>query len=305
MTAHFSPPSSQVAKTTTAPKMRFLYPLAAACLAAVLLSPSTGEAQTGGVKLRPDQKRAVELSIAGIEPAQRPFIYEQMAKNLAPYDEAQIARLIAGLEANASKDQIAAASKAAASDAPIEGALSKADFEFNRAQYEPAIRKHWAAKKAFDDFINAKLTAYCPKRDAVARWGSAWRYELIEFRMASATASWNPDADVSVLGSSYAPQDGRYTFDFSKVRYTFDEKAADAAIREGCTAYAAKGKEFLARLDSMTAREDWDGAHRLEQSAMSWVDPIRAKMDAKLEKLSPDYGYPMITALQSGKRVKS
>lgn len=39
-------PSATVAKTVTAPKMRFIYPLAAVCLAAVLLTPSNGQAQT-------------------------------------------------------------------------------------------------------------------------------------------------------------------------------------------------------------------------------------------------------------------
>lgn len=259
----------------------------------------------GAPKLRPDQKRAVELSIVGTEPSMRPFMYEQMAKNLAPYDEKQIAALIKGLEANASKEDLAAVDAAMKTDGPVTGALSKADFDFNRAQYEPAIRQHWAAKKKFDDFVNAKRAAYCPNRDSVARFGAAWRYELVQFGMESAVASQNPDADVAVLGSSYAPQDGRYKFDFSKVRMTFDEKAVDAAVKEGCDGYKAEGVKFLAKIDPMIARQDWEGAHRAEQAAMGGVDIVLDRMNAKLAKLSPDDGYPMLTALQNGKRIKS
>lgn len=256
-------------------------------------------------ELRPDQKRAVELSIAGVDPAQRPFMYEQMAKNLAPYDEKQIAALIKGLEASASKEQIEIADSHLNDTGPVEGALSAADFAYNRAQYEPVIRKAWEAQKKYDDFVNAKMAAYCPDRDTAARWGSAWRYELHQFRIPSATASWNPDTDVQVMGSAYAPQDGRYNFDFSKVRYSFDEKAADAAIKEACSAFAAKGVEFLAKLDPMIAKEDWSGAFKLEQTANAGIEPIRAKLDQKLEPLSPNYGYPLMAALQNGKRVKS
>jgi hypothetical protein len=39
-------PSAAVASATSAHKMRFLYPLAAVCLAAVLVTPTNGQAQT-------------------------------------------------------------------------------------------------------------------------------------------------------------------------------------------------------------------------------------------------------------------
>jgi hypothetical protein len=276
---------------------------------APLPPPTTTPASTtlpeGLPKLRPDQKYAVELSIAGVDPAQRPFIYGDMAKNLAPYDEKQIAALVKGLEANATAETKANAKKLAASDAPITGALSNEDFTYNRAQYEPAIRKAWTAQKAYDDFVNAKLTAYCPKRDEVARFGSAWRYELHQFVTPSATASWSADTDVQVMGAAYAPQDGKYNFDFSKVRTSFDEKAVDAAVKEGCESYAAAGKAFLAKVDPMISKQDWNGAFKLEQTANAGVEPIRAKMNAKLEPLSPNYGYPLMNALMNGKRVKS
>lgn len=265
-------------------------------------STSYGE---GPVELRPDQKYAVELSIVNVDDAQRPFIYQDMATSLAHYDADKIAKLTKGLEANASAEDKAKAKARANGTGPVTGALSPGDFEFNRAQYEPVIRKAWDAQKKFDNFVNAKLTAYCPKPDQVARYGSAWRYELIAFHQPSATATWNPETDVQVLGSVYAPQDGRYQFDFSKVRYSFDEKAIDAAVKEGCDGYSAKGREFLSTVDPLIAKQDWDGAHKLEMTSSSWVEPIRKKMDATLEKLSPNYGQPVMAALQSGKKVKA
>jgi predicted nucleotidyltransferase len=257
------------------------------------------------VKLRPDQRRAVELSIAGMEPSMRPFMFEQMAKNYASYDEATMKKLIKALEATASPEQLAAADKAMKDDGPITGALSDGDFAYNRAQYEPVIRKHWDAKKKFDVLVAKKRETLCPNRDTVARFGSAWRYELIELSINYTAASQNPDSDVAVLGSTYAPQDGRYNFDFSKVRMTFDEKAVEAAIKEGCDAYKAEGVKFLAKIDPMIARQDWEGAHRAEQAAMGPVSTIIERMNGKLAQLSPDAGYPLMSALQNGKRIKS
>jgi hypothetical protein len=274
----------------------FFYPLAIIVVTCVLLSP-TGHAETP--KLRPDQQRAVELSLRGMDPSMVPFMRETMAKNLAPYGEAQIAALIAGLES-----MEAPTSGHGTEDAPETAELSPEDFAFNRAQYEPVIRKGHDAQKKFDAFVTARLETKCPKRDTVARWGSAWRYELIALKEGWSTASWNADSDVTVLGSTYAPQDGRYKFDFSKVRYTFDEKVAGAAIDKACADYAAKGKEFLAKLDPMVAREDWEGAHRLEQGAMTWIDPIRARMEDTLNKQSPNVNIAVMDALQNGKRVK-
>jgi hypothetical protein len=278
----------------------FFYPLAILVVSAVLFTP-TGEAETP--KLRPDQQRAVELSLRGMDPAMVPFMRETMAKNLAPYGEAQIAALIAGLESKEFSPSNSSADNEPDEEA-AEPTLSPEDFAFNRAQYEPVIRKAHAAQKKFDDFVNARLQAKCPKPGAAARWGSAWRYELIPLKEEWSTASWNPDSDVQVIGSVYGPQDGRYKFDFSKVRFTFDEKVVGDAIDKACADYGAKGKEFLAKLDPLVAREDWEGAHRLEQSAMRWIDPIRSRMEDALNKQSPNGNQAIMDALQNGKRIK-
>jgi len=55
-------PSADIAKAMVAPKMRFLYPLAAVALAAVFLTPSAGDTQTSSAKLRSDQQKASALT---------------------------------------------------------------------------------------------------------------------------------------------------------------------------------------------------------------------------------------------------
>ncbi len=294
-------PSTQAATDTAPPRMRLLYPLAAVCVAIVFLSPTSGEAQTGGaVKLRADQQRLVELTLQNVEPAMRPLMRDTLARNFAPYDEAQIAMMIAAVMAEAGNS-------APADDAPVveaEGTLSPEDFEFNRAQYEPVIRKHHAVQKRYDEFVDARVAQYCPGRDQYARFGSGWRYDQGQFTEPSSLATWNVDANVQVAGGAYAPQDGRYKFDFSKVKMTFDEKAVDAAIQMACEQVHAAGRDFLAKLDPVIARQDWDAAYKLEQWAHGRIGPIRNEMQAKLEKASPGDFTAIQMALMNGRKVK-
>src|SRR5689334_12010092 len=90
-------PSADVAKATTTTAMRFFYPLAAVCLAAVLLTPSAGQAQTPA-KLRPDQQRAVELALQDVDPAMRGAARIQLELTFVNFSEAQIATLMAKME---------------------------------------------------------------------------------------------------------------------------------------------------------------------------------------------------------------
>ena len=300
MTTHLPLPSTQVAEEATKPRMRFLYPLAAVCIAAVFLAPTSGEAQpTGAIKLRPDQQRAIELALQSVEPAMRPMAREQLATSFGMMSEVQIAMVIAQMQANAS-DARAEPEPAPAADA----VATPEDLAYNRAQFEPVIRKHHAVQTRFDNFANARLAAYCPGRDQYARFGSAWRYEQGQFTMPSALATWNVETNVQVASEAYAPQDGRYQFDFSKVRMTFDEKAVDAAIKDICDQVHAAGRDFLAKVDPVIAREDWDGAFKLEQWAQGRLEPIRSQLTAKFDKLSPGDFTEIQLALMNGKRVK-
>jgi hypothetical protein len=87
-------PSADVARAVAAPKMRFFYPLAAFCVAAVLLTPSGGQAQTP-LKLRPDQQRAVEFELQDVDPSVRGAARIQLERTLVNFSEAQIAKMVA------------------------------------------------------------------------------------------------------------------------------------------------------------------------------------------------------------------
>jgi hypothetical protein len=293
-------PSTQAAKKSAKPTMRFLYPLAAVCIAAVFLSPSSGQAQTHSSKLRPDQERAIEMMLKDVEPAMRPAARAQLATTFANFSEPQIAMMVAKMNENK-----AAEAKTPKPVVEVETVATAADLAYNKAQFEPVIRKHHAVQKQFDAFVNAKFPAYCPGRDQYARFGSAWRYEQGQFMMDSALATWNVETDVSVAAEAYAPKDGRYQFDFSKVRMTYDERAVDAAIKTACDKVHAAGKEFLAKVEPLIAKQDWDGAFKAEGSAQAKLDPIRAELQAGFDKLSPGDFTQIQLAMMNGKKIKS
>lgn len=293
-------PSTQVVNKALQPKMRFLYPLAAACVAIVFLSPTTSEAQSAGAtKLRPDQERAIEAMLKDVEPAMRPMARQQLAQSFANFSEAQISMMMAKMADN----------KAAEAKAPKvveeEGHPSTPeDIAFMRAQFEPVIRKHHAAQVEFDKLVNAKVAAYCPVSGVYARYGSGWRYEVGHFMMDSALGANNIEMRVTVAGDAYMPKDGRYTFDFSKVRTTFDKAAVEAAIKMACDKVHATGKAFLAKVDQLIAKQDWDGAFKAEGSANYALEPIRAELQAAYDKLGPgDIGVFQL-AMMNGTRVK-
>lgn len=233
-------PSTQVVQRARAPKMRFLYPLAAVCIAAVFLSPKSGEAQTANAM-------SMTSTVAASETAD--------------------------------------------------------DAAFMQAQYEPVIRQHHAAQKAFDAFFNAKVDAYCPSRDQYARYGAGWRYEQGQFGTPSALASWNVETDIVVTHDAYAPQEGRYRFDFSKVRMAFDETKVEAEIKIACERLHAAGRDFLAKVDPVIAQKDWDTAYKLEHWAQGRRDMIHRQLQAVVSELSPGDFTEIQLALMNGAKV--
>ena len=300
MTTQLPLPSTQVAQETHKHRMRFLYPLAAICIAAVFLAPSSGQAQTAGaIKLRPDQQRAIELALQDVDPAMRPMARDQLAATFANFNEAQIAMMIAKMGEN----------RAAAASAPApvvdEGHPSTPeDIAFMKAQYEPLMRKHHAAQVAFDNLVNAKIDAYCPASGVYARYGSGWRYEVGQFMMDSALGANNVDTRVAIIGDAYLPKDGRYKFDFSNVRTSFDKAAVEAAIKTACNKVHATGKAFLAKIDPLIAKQDWDGAFKAEGSVNAALEPIRAELQAAYDRIGPGDISAFQLAMMNGTRVK-
>lgn len=298
MTINIPLPSTQIVNRVSRPTMRFIYPLAAVCVAAVLLTPTSGDAQTPGARLRPDQERAIELALADVAPAMRPAARTQLAATFGNFNEAQIAMMVSQMVASNS----AANTPAIVTPEPAEA--TPQDIAHNRAQFEPVIRKHHMVQTKFDVFANARLAAYCPGRDQYARFGSGWRYEQGQYVTPSALASWNVETDVAVAAEAYAPQDGRYSFDFSKVRMAFDEKAVDAAIKTACDKVHAAGRDFLTKVDPVIAAKDWDSADKLEHWAQGRLEPIRREMAEAFARLSPGDFTEIQLAMMNGRRVK-
>ena len=186
----------------------------------------------------------------------------------------------------------------------VERESTPEDIAFMKAQYEPVMRKHHAAQVEFDKLVNAKVAAYCPASGVYARYGSGWRYEVGQFMMESALGANNIEARVHVAGEAYMPKDGRYKFDFSKVRTTFDKSAVDAAIKSACDRVYTTGKAFLAKVDPLIAKQDWDGAFKAEGSANAALEPIRRDLQAAYDRIGPgDIGVFQL-AMMNGVRVK-
>jgi hypothetical protein len=122
--------------------------------------------------------------------------------------------------------------------------------------------------------------------------------------MDSALASWNVETNVTVAGEAYAPKNGRYKFDFSEVKMSFDKAQVDAAIKASCDKVHVAGKAFLAKVDPLLAKKDWDGAFMAEGSAQGALQPIRDELKAKFDKLSPGDFSAIQIAMMNGTKVK-
>ena len=240
MTTHIPLPSTQIANDKAAPKMRFLYPLAAVCIAAVFLSPSNGEAQTGATKLRPDQERAIELALQGCRAGHAP-------------DGAPAARReLRQFQRSADRDDDRKDEREQRRGSRKARRRSSKSRPCRRRRTSPSCARSTSRSCAsttrrrsqFDKLVNAKVAAYCPASGVYARYGSGWRYEVGQFMMDSALGANNIEARVTIAGEAYMPKDGRYQFDFSKVRTTFDKGAVEAAIKTACDKVHATGKSL-------------------------------------------------------------
>ncbi len=122
--------------------------------------------------------------------------------------------------------------------------------------------------------------------------------------MESALGANNVETRVTVAGEAYMPKDGRYKFDFSKVRTSFDKAAVDAAIKTACDKVHATGKAFLAKVDPLIAKEDWDGSYKAESAANLALEPIRRELQAAYDRIGPgDIGVFQL-AMMDGVKVK-
>lgn len=272
--------------------MSRLYPFAAAVWCATSLAAFPSWSQP----LAPHQQQALERVLATADPSSRPAMRAQLEPVLAAMDEAQVRLMMDAMAADA------VAANPSPADEPEPGRADPADLAFNREQYEPVVRETWQAQKAFDDFIVARLATACGETYAV--FGSGWRYEVYPLSPAWTRASQSADLDVEIIGASYAPQDGRYRFEFGDVRKTFDQAAVAAAVDSACAEYRAIGERFLAEARARRQGDSVPGGFDLEQAANRQVAPVRQRLEDALTDLAPAADGALFMALLNGERLQ-
>jgi hypothetical protein len=268
---------------------------ASACAVALCAFAAAVLAQS----LQPFQQEALDKILASMDPALRPMMRAQLAPTLAMLNEQQVSMMLDGLAADSARAETSG-------DEPgfADTAASAEDIAYNRAQFEPVIRTLWQAGKTFDDFVAARLLELCPRDGQFAVFGSGWRYEVYPLAPTWPKVSSNVDLEVDIIGASYAPQDGRYDFDFSAVRRSFDEAAVKRGIAAACTEYAQIGDAFMsaARADA-GGRDLPPNGNRLEQEANANAGIVRARLESLLQAEAPSGNNALHLALLNGRRV--
>lgn len=256
----------------------------------------TGLALAAG--LRPDQEAAVERMLAELEPANREAARAQIEQSVAGLSPAVISMLVNNL------DSKQAAVRAAQPSAPQKKRQATAEeLAYNRAQYEPALRRNWRLQKDFDEFVDAQLKARCPERDKYAVYGIAERHELRELNPEWFRGTDSADINISVYEGSRAPKDGRYDFDFSKARVSFDKQAVANAIATACEDWIREAAAFHDKASAHMKGGQSAAAAKAERSGNARIDAIAKVLLTAIEKESPSPDLALEDALSKPKRI--
>jgi hypothetical protein len=247
--------------------------------------------------LRPSQQAALDAILATTDPAMRAMMSEQLIPALSNMTDAQIQMMLAEF---AKSDDDSAASDADFVEADT---ATPEDLEYNRQQYEPAIRNAWAASNAFDTFVGAELASNCGPDGNYAIFGSGWRYEVMPLSPTWPRPSTSADLDVQIIGASYAPQDGRYRFDFSDMPTEFDSESVRRAIAQACRVYHETGTRFLAAAGPVRTGEPPADGQRLENTANAEVQAARLELETELQHWSNSWIVALYSALINAEPV--
>lgn len=276
--------------------MRVRLNLVAAILCITMQLANTACADT----LQPFQQEALDAILATADPEVRPAMQAQLEPLLAAMDAAQVKLMMAAMAQQAADSQ---------DDTFVEeetNAVATAeDLEYNLAQYEPAIRSSWNAQKAFDEFVDAELASACGQPGTYAVFGSGWRYEVYPLQPNWPRASDSPDLDIQIIGSSYAPQDGRYRFDFSGLTLEFDRQALAESIASACSEYQRLGEAFMANAAKLRQADDLPGGFELETSVNQQASLINQKLERELQSRAPASSGALYQALLNGTKISS
>jgi hypothetical protein len=253
--------------------------------AAGILACSAAAAQ-----LRPDQKLLVEHLLSGMEPAMREGFRADFEKLAGAMSEREVAAILAssGIDPNAPPPK----------EESTDPVASPEVSAYHRSQYEPVYRSSWAAKKAFDDLVTAELEARCPDRHRYAIVMGAERHELPELAH-TPLATWNVENDLKIL-AGVAPQDGRYDFDFSKVRTRYDGAKVTAIVAEACAAWTELAADFHRQAQSLQRAGNAEAIDRLLGNAAGKLQPVVQKFEAGLKAEGPSNNEAFFLALGSG-----
>ena len=148
------------------------------------------------------------------------------------------------------------------------------------------------------------MAAKCPDRHAYAVVDGPARYELRPLSPTWPRASGDVETDVTVIAGSYAPQDGRYDFDFSQVRTSFDKGAVSAAIAKACADWAREGAAFQTKARALVDAGKDEAAFELERASYGKADAIETPLNAVLGEQAPSANYALFNALMNGRPAK-
>lgn len=251
--------------------------------------------------LRDDQSAAVDKILAAMDPAMRDMVRPQLELSIMHLSPQQVEMFVKG----ASGANPANNAPAPVAEEP-ERTASPDDLAYNRAQYEPALRQHWDAKKAFDTFVDAELKAKCPDPSKYAVYREAERYDVMELRPTWQRAPDNREAEASIVGSSYAPKDGRYKFDFSQVRMTFDKAIVTNAISKACADWTKEAVAFKAKAGSLMTSGQSQAALDYQGAVANRVSAIAQTLQTVLDVEGPagNHNTAMMQALMNPTPLK-
>jgi hypothetical protein len=256
----------------------------------------TGLALAAG--LRPDQQAAVERMLAELEPAKREAARAQIEQSVAGLSPAVISMLVNNL------DSKQAGGRASQSSIPQKKRQATAeDLAYNRAQYEPALRRNWQLQRDFDEFVDAQLKDRCPDRNKYAVYAIAERYELRELKPEWFRGTDSADINVSIYEGSRAPKDGRYDFNFSKVRVSFDKQAIANAIATACADWSREAAEFHDKSSAHMKAGQSAAVAKAERAGNARIDAIAKALLSVIETESPSPDMALENALSKPKPV--
>lgn len=271
---------------------------AAFVAAALFAAPATA------VELKPYQKEALEILLKPLPEEHRGVARVQFEQMLAPLNEMQVAMMVeAAKQAMAEDAAEEAEDESADYSDEEEQAATPAELAFNEKQYEPEVRKLWQASRDCDMFIEEAMVDNM-SGEAYAVWGMSWRYDLPAMRLSGQHSTPENYENFAMPFRGMAPTDGRYRFDFSRVKTSCDKPAIESAIKTAYADYGKLGTAFMADIKAAADADDFNKAEAILAKSNAKVGMIVKRLERALADNRPNGSDALIQALMYGERVK-